>query len=186
MVMTVTQINESEIDETIFEDMFNQSLSYIDSDPPNMAWQEFDVQPSSPDAHKLMSLRDYFKEAPIVYKIDIDGYIIMYGSGRREIEGTGMFCVCVDMMRADESGSNAWSYSKDFTEAVDPFYKSISDDNPETATWVIDGSNMHTAYIESVNPNNDGDIQNLSVTNPEIITDHYGHTLRKLVIIRNT
>ena len=121
MVMTVTQINESEIDETIFDDMFDQSLSYIDSDPPNLVWEEFDVLSSSPDAHKLIALRDYFKDAPIVYELDIDGYIVMYGSGRRERAGTGMFCVCVDMMRPDESGSNAWSYSKDFTEAVDPF-----------------------------------------------------------------
>jgi hypothetical protein len=186
MVMTVTQINESEIDETIFEDMFNQSLSYIDSDPPNLVWGEFDVLSTSPDEHKLMALRDYFKDTPIVYKLDIDGYIVMYGSGRREVGGAGMFCVGVDMMREDASGSNAWSYSKEFTDAVDPFYKSISDDIPETSTWVIDGSNMHTAYIESVNPNDDGDIQNSSVTNPETIADHGGYTLRKLVIIRNT
>ena len=183
--MTVTQINESEIDDTIFDDMFDQSLPFIDSDPPNLAWEEFDVLESSPDAHKLMALRDHFKEVPIVYKLDIDGYIVMYGSGRREIEGTGMFCVGVDMMREDAAGSNAWSYSKDFTEAVDPFYKSISDDIPETSTWVIDGSGMHTTYAESVNPNYSGDIQNLSVTNTQT-EESNGYTIRKLVIIRNT
>ena len=185
MVMTVTEINENEIDETIFEDMFNQSLSYIDSDPPNLVWEEFDVLSTSPDAHKLMALRDYFKDAPIVYELDIDGYIVMYGSGRRERAGIGMFCVCVDMMREDESGSNAWSYSKDFTEAVDPFYKSISDDNPETSVWVVDGSNMHSAYTDSVTPNDDGDIQNLSVINFQTMEDHYGYILQKLIIIRN-
>ena len=186
MTMTVTQIVAWDIDWTIFEDMFNQTLPYIDSDPPNMAWEEFGVSESSPDANKLLTLQDHFNQVNTLYKIDIDGYIVMYGSGRREVGGAGMFCIGVDMMREDASGSNAWSYSKDFTDAVDPFYKSISDDIPETSTWVIDGSNMHTAYIESVNPNDDGDIQNLSVTNPETIEDHGGYTLRKLVIIRNT
>jgi hypothetical protein len=90
------------------------------------------------------------------------------------------------MMRPDESGSNAWSYSQDFTEAVDPFYKSISDNIPETSTWVIEGSNMHIAYAESTNPNADDYIQNLSVENNENMYGHYGHTLKKLVIIRNT
>ena len=110
----------------------------------------------------------------------------MYEAGRREKMGEGMFCVCVGMTRPDESGSLAWIKSLDFTKAVDAFYKSISDNIPETSTWVIDGSGMYNAYMECVTPNNDGDIQNLSVTNPETIEDHGGYTLRKLVIIRNT
>ena len=186
MTMTVTQIDASEIDATIFEDLFNQSLPYIDSDPPNMTWEEFDVLPTSTEADKLIAVQDWFNEAPIVYKVEIDDYIVMYGSGRREIEGQGMFCCLVDMMRADESGSNAWSFTMEWTEAVDAFYKSISDDIPETSTWVIDGSSMHLAYANSINPNASGEIQNSSVINNETIEDHNGYTLRKLVIIRNT
>ena len=97
-----------------------------------------------------------------------------------------MFCICVDMMRSDSAGSNAWSYSLEFTQAVDAFYKSISNNIPETSTWVIDGSGMHTAYAESVNTNDNGVIQNLSVTNTQTIEDHEGYTLRKLIILRNT
>ena len=182
----ITQIDESEIDETIFEDMVNQSLSYIESDPPNLLWEEFGINQDVSNAVKLQAMRDEFKTADIVYKLAIDGYLVMYEAGRREKMGEGMFCVCVGMTRPDLSGSNAWSYSKDFTEAVDPFYKSISDDIPETSTWVIDGSGMYNAYMESVTPNNDGDIQNLSVTNPETMENHYGYVLKKLVIIRNT
>ena len=184
--MTVTQMVDWDIDEAIFEDMFTQSLPYIDADPPNMTWEDFQVLTTSPDAHKLLATRDWFREAPIIYKLDIDGYVVMYGSGRREKEGNGMFCVCVDMMRSDASGSNAWSYSLEFTQAVDAFYKSISNNIPETSTWVIEGSSMDIAYSDSVNPNADGDIQNLSVTNNETIEDYNGYTLKKLVIIRNT
>ena len=186
MEYVITQIATNDIYQDILEDMLNQSLDYIDTDPPNMCWEEFQVLPSSPDAHKYQAIEDWFMEAPIIYKVEIDGYIVMYGSGRREIEGQGMFCACVDMMRADESGSNAWSYSMEWTEAADAFYKSISDGIPETSTWVVEGSSMDIAYSNSVNPNDDGDIQNLSVVNTETIEDHYGHTLRKLVIIRNT
>ena len=138
------------------------------------------------DANKYQAVEDWFMEAPIIYKVEIDGYIVMYGSGRREIEGQGMFCACVDMMRADASGSNAWSYSMEWTEAADAFYKSISDGIPETSTWVVEGSSMDIAYSNSVNPNDDGDIQNLSVVNTETIEDHNGYNLKKLVIIRNT
>ena len=190
MVMTVTQINESEIDETIFEDMFNQSLSYIDSDPPNMAWQEFDVQPSSPDAHKLMALRDYFKDTPIVYKVDIDGYIVMYGSGRREHGGDGMFCQCVDMTRSDESDSNAWIYTKEWNDTIDAFYKSICDDIPEFCTWVTDGSAMHTSMVACLDPNDWGDTLYTSlVTDDAMNQENFagtGTTIRKLIIVRNT
>ena len=186
MVMNVTQMVDWDIDDVIFEDMFNQSLPYIDADPPNMAWEEFDVVTTSSNAVKVTATRDWFREAPIIYKIDIDGYVVMYGSGRRERMGEGMFCICVDMMRSDAAGSNAWSYSLEFTQAVDAFYKSISNNIPETSTWVIDGSGVHTAFAESVNTNDNGVIQNLSVTNPETIEDHEGYTLRKLTIIRNT
>jgi len=186
MTMTVTQLENSEIDWDIFEDMFNQSLPYIDADPPNMTWEEFDVLPTSPDALKLQAMKDSFSEMAIVYKVEIDDYIVMYGSGRRERGGEGMFCACVDMMRADESGSNAWSYSMEWAEVADAFYKSISDGIAETSTWVVEGSGMHTAYAESVNPNDNGDIQNLSVVNTETIEDHNGYNLKKLVIIRNT
>ena len=186
MTITVTQINYDDINHTIFAEMCTQSLPSIDADIPNMVWEPFGETKASSDAAKLAALLDHFEtRVPIVYKVDIDGYIVMYGSGRRERAGIGMFCVCVDMMREDESGSNAWSYSKDFTEAVDPFYKSISDDNPETATWVVDGSNMHSAYTDSVTPNDDGDIQNLSVINFQTMEDHYGYILQKLIIIRN-
>ena len=186
MAYVITQIATSDIYQDILEDMFNQSLTYIDADPPNMTWEDFQVLTTSPDAHKLLATRDWFREAPIIYKLDIDGYVVMYGSGRREKEGNGMFCVCVDMMRSDASGSNAWSYSLEFTQAVDAFYKSISNNIPETSTWVIDGSGMHTAYAESVNTNDNGVIQNLSVTNTQTIEDHEGYTLRKLIILRNT
>ena len=186
MAYVITQIATSDIYQDILEDMFNQSLTYIDADPPNMTWEEFDVLPSSPDAHKYQAIEDWFMEASIIYKVEIDGYIVMYGSGRREREGQGMFCAGVDMMRADESGSNAWSYSMEWAEAADAFYKSISDGIAETSTWVIEGSSMDIAYSDSVNPNADGDIQNLSVTNNETIEDYNGYTLKKLVIIRNT
>ena len=186
MAYTITQIAKNDIYQDIFEDMLDQSLAYIDADPPNMNWEDFGLSTEATDANKLTVLLDWFNEAPIIYKVEIDGYIVMYGSGRREIEGQGMFCAGVDMMRADESGSNAWSYSMEWTEAVDFFYKSISHGIPETSTWVVEGSSMDIAYSDSVNPNDDGDIQNLSVVNTETIEDHNGYNLKKLVIIRNT
>ena len=45
---------------------------------------------------------------------------------------------------------------------------------------------MHTAYVGSINANDDGDIQNLSIVDDITITDFHGYTLRKLVIVRNT
>ena len=187
MTTTVTQINYDDINQTIFESMFNATLPYIDSDPPNMAWEEFGLTTASSNAEKLARLLVHFDTAsPFIYKVDIDGYIVMYGSGRREGGGAGMFCICVDMMRPDEGGSNAWSYSKAFTDAADAFYKSISGGIAETCVWVIDGSNMHTAYVGSINANDDGDIQNLSIVDDITITDFHGYTLRKLVIVRNT
>ena len=187
MTTTVTQINYDDINQTIFGEMFNASLPYIDAEPPNMVWEEFGLTTASSNADKLARLYVHFETGvPTIYKVDIDGYIVMYGSGRREGGGAGMFCINVDMMRPDEGGSNAWSYSKAFTDAIDVFYKSISGGIAETCVWVIDGSNMHTAYVGSINANDDGDIQNLSIVDDITITDFHGYTLRKLVIVRNT
>ena len=187
MTTTVTQINYDDINQTIFGEMFNASLPYIDAEPPNMVWEEFGLTTASSNTDKLARLYVHFETGvPTIYKVDIDGYIVMYGSGRREGGGAGMFCINVDMMRPDEGGSNAWSYSKAFTDAIDVFYKSISGGIAETCVWVIDGSNMHTAYVGSINANDDGDIQNLSIVDDITITDFHGYTLRKLVIVRNT
>ena len=187
MTTTVTQINYDDINQTIFGEMFYASLPYIDAEPPNMVWEEFGLTTASSNADKLARLYVHFETGvPTIYKVDIDGYIVMYGSGRREGGGAGMFCINVDMMRPDEGGSNAWSYSKAFTDAIDVFYKSISGGIAETCVWVIDGSNMHTAYVGSINANDDGDIQNLSIVDDITITDFHGYTLRKLVIVRNT
>ena len=40
MTMTVTTINYSDIDMAIFEECFNDTLPYLDRDPPNIIWEE--------------------------------------------------------------------------------------------------------------------------------------------------
>ena len=191
MTITVTQINYDDINNTIFEEMFIQDLPSINADIPNMVWEPFGTTKASSNAAKLAALLNHFETAaPIIYKVDIDGYIVMYGSGRREHGGDGMFCQCVDMTRSDESDSNAWIYTKEWNDTIDAFYKSICDDIPEFCTWVTDGSAMHTSMVACLNPNDWGDTLYTSLVTDDALNQEdfagTGTTIRKLVIVRNT
>jgi hypothetical protein len=191
MTITVTQINYSDIDQTIFEEMFLQDLPSIDADIPNMVWEPFGEAKSSSNAAKLVAVLNHFETCvPIIYKVDIDGYIVMYGSGRRETGGRGMFCQNVDMMRSDASDSNSWIYTMEWNEAIDAFIKSICDDIPEFCTWVTDGSAMHTSMVACLDPNDWGDTLYTSLVTDDALNQEdfagTGTTIRKLVIVRNT
>ena len=191
MTITVTQINYDDINNTIFEEMFIQDLPSIDADIPNMVWEPFGTTKASSNAAKLAALLNHFETAvPIIYKVDIDGYIVMYGSGRREHGGDGMFCQCVDLMRSDESDSNSWIYTKEWNDAIDAFIKGICDDIAEQCTWVTDGSAMHTSMVACLDPNDWGDTLYTSLVTDDALNQEdfagTGTTIRKLVIVRNT
>ena len=190
MTTTVTRINYDDINQTIFEEMFLQNLPSIDADIPNMVWEPFGETKTSSNARKLAALLVHFEEVPIIYKVERDGYIVMYGSGRREHGDDGMFCQNVDMMRSDASDSNSWIYTKEWNDAIDAFIKSICDGIAEQCTWVTDGSAMHTSMVACLDPNDWGDTLYSSLTSDDALNQENfastGTTIRKLIFVRNT
>ena len=175
MAMTVTTINYSDIDLTILRECFDKSKPYMEAEKPNIIWEEFDLTRESTDDEKFEALRGYFENASLIFKVDIDGRIVNYGMGFREIEGTGMFSHSLDLIREDVNGSQGWTYVTEYNQKIDAWYKSVSDNNPESSLWVVEGSSMEKAYNDCVTEGW------LTFTNPETIT-HHGYTYKKLVV----
>jgi len=153
MTMTVTKINYSDIDQTIFEECFDYSLPYFDGDKPNIIWSEFNLTVSSSTADKLDAIKTAFKNRDdnaddAIFKIDIDGRIVNYGCGRRELQGDKMFNHELDLYRKDSGRSGGWVYSLEYHKVIDDFYKSVSDGCVKSSVWVVEGSNMEQTYID--------------------------------------
>ena len=153
MTMTVTKINYSDIDQTIFEECFNKSLPYFDGDKPNIIWDEFHLTASSSAEKKLKAIRTSFKnrddlDDDHIFKLDIDGRIVNYGCGRREFQNEKMFNHELDLYREDAGGSQGWCYSLEYHKVIDEFYKSVSDGCVVSSVWVVEGSNMEQTYID--------------------------------------
>lgn len=153
MTMTVTKINYSAIDQTIFEECFTKSLPYFDGDKPNIIWDEFNLTVSSSTADKLDAIKTAFKNrddnaGDAIFKLDIDGRIVNYGCGRRELQGDKMFNHELDLYREDAGGSQGWCYSLEYHKVIDEFYKSVSDNCVKSSVWVVEGSNMEKTYID--------------------------------------
>ena len=68
MAINITTINYSDINMTIFEDCFNDSLSYLDATPPNVLWEEFSLTSSSSSADKLAAFKTVANNAISNYK----------------------------------------------------------------------------------------------------------------------
>ena len=179
--MTVTKISYSDIDQTIFDECFNKSLSYLDATKPNIVWEEFDLTVSSSTADKLTAIKNLFQAREgnddyTIFKLDIDGRIVNYGCGRREQQGDRMFSHELDFFREDASGSQGWCYSFEYHKKIDAFYKSISDNCVTSSVWVVEGSSMEKSY-------NDAVFQGwLSYTNPETLENYHGFRYKKLVV----
>ena len=157
MTMTITQINYSDIDQDILRDCFDKSLPYLDASPiPNIIWEEFDIPSSSIDDEKFESLRAKFEDTSIdriLFQIDIDGRIVNYNYAQRETGGTGMVCHTMDLMRDDASGSQGWSYTAEYHQKLDAFFKSIAPAETSFSTWTFAGSGMEAAWDKSVSEN---------------------------------
>tara|TARA_R100000655_G_scaffold4403_1_gene14134 strand:+ start:680 stop:1240 length:561 start_codon:yes stop_codon:yes gene_type:complete len=182
MTMTVTKINYSDIDQTIFEECFNKSLPYFDGDKPNIIWDEFNLTVSSSTADKLEAIRTLFKDREgkddfAIFKLDIDGRIVNYGCGRRELQGNKMFNHELDLYREDAGGSQGWCYTLEYHKVTDEFYRSVSENCAESSVWVVEGSNMEQTYIDCASS---GWIE---YTNPITIEYHdKGFKYKKLVV----
>ena len=182
MTMTVTKINYSDIDQTIFEECFNKSLPYFDGDKPNIIWDEFNLTVSSSTADKLEAIRTLFKDREgkddfAIFKLDIDGRIVNYGCGRRELQGNKMFNHELDLYREDAGGSQGWCYTLEYHKVIDEFYRSVSENCAESSVWVVEGSNMEQTYIDCASS---GWIE---YTNPITIEYHdKGFKYKKLVV----
>ena len=178
MTMTVTQINYSDIDQAILRDCFDKSLPYLDASPiPNIVWEEFELTVSSTNDEKFEALRARYEDSStgsIIFKIDIDGRIVNYNYAIRE--KNGMYCHMMDLMRQDASGSQGWSYTAEYHQKLDAFFKSLAPDETTFSTWTFEGSGMEAAWDKSVN---EGWI---TYTTPETIENHHGQTYKKLVI----
>ena len=177
MAITVTQINYSDIDQTILRECFDDSLPYLDAEKPNIIWEDFSLTKDNTDDEKFEALRAKFETSPIVFKTELDGRIVSYAEGGREIQGTGMFCHMIDLMRKDANGSRSWSYTQgtEYSQALDTFYKSISDNNAQSSLWVVEGSSMEASNDDAVTQGC------LTYTTQETVT-HHGYTYKKLVI----
>ena len=150
MTMTVTTINYSDIDLAILRECFEKSKPYMEAEKPNIIWEEFGLTRESTDDEKFEKLREYFENASLIFKLDIDGRIVNYGMGFREVEGTGMFSHSLDLIREDASGSQGWTYVTEYNQKIDAWYKSVSDNNPESSLWIVEGSSMEKAYNDCV------------------------------------
>ena len=182
MTMTVTKINYSDIDQTIFEECFNYSLPYFDGDKPNIIWEEYNLTRSSSTADKLDAIKNLFKEREgkddfAIFQLDIDGRIVNYGCGRRELQGDKMFNHELDLYRKDSGRSGGWVYSLEYHKVIDDFYKSVSDGCVKSSVWVVEGSSMEKSYIDCVNSGW------IDYSNPISIEYHdQGFRYKKLVV----
>jgi hypothetical protein len=181
MTMTVTKINYSDIDQTIFEECFTKSLPYLDATKPNIVWEEFDLTVSSSAADKLACMRTHFQNREgnddyAIFKLDIDGRIVNYGCGMREKQGDRMFSHEIDFYREDDSGSQGWCYSLEYHQKIDAFYKSVSDNCVTSSLWVVQGSSMEKSYIDCVNSGW------IDYANPISIENYHGFRYKKLVV----
>ena len=153
MTMTVTTINYSDIDMAIFEECFNDTLPYLDRDPPNIIWEEGGLTPSSSAADKLQYCKDCYGDgdsAKIIFKLDIDGRIVNYGYGALETGAPNRFVHLMDLLRKDASGSRSWTYTAEYNTKIDAWYKSVSGGEVTSSLWVIPESTMEKAYDDCV------------------------------------
>jgi hypothetical protein len=182
MTMTVTKINYSDIDQTIFEECFTKSLPFMDNNK-NIVWEEFDLTVSSSAADKLARMKTHFQNREgnddfAIFKLDIDGRIVNYGCGVREQTGDRMFHHELDFFREDASGSQGWCYVAEYNEKMDAFYRSVSDNCATHSVRIAEGSSMEKSYNDAVSAGR------LSYTSPAT-KDKHGHKIRKLVITYN-
>jgi len=177
MTMTVTKINYSDIDQTIFEECFTKSLPFLDATKPNIVWEEFSLTKSSSTADKLACMKTQFENHKnaddAIFKLDIDGRIVNYGCGTREKQGDRMFSHELDLFREDASGSQGWSYCAEYNTVIDAFYKSVSDNCVKSSVWLVEGCGMELAYIEAVNQGW------CTINNTITIDNHHGHKYKK-------
>ena len=179
MTMTVTTINYSDIDQTILRDCFDKSLPYMEGTHPNMIWEEVGVTASHTADEKFEAIRANLEATTspaILFKLDIDGRIVNYGKVMREQEGNGMVLHLLDLIREDANGSQGWTYVTEYNQKIDAWYKSVSNNNPESSLWVVEGSSMEKAYNDCVTEGW------LTFTNPETMDDYHGHVYKKLVV----
>ena len=177
MAINITTINYSDINMTIFEDCFNDSLSYLDATPPNVVWEEFGLTSGSSEALKLDAFKtDLQISNRILYKTDIDGYIVEYACGVLEHLPPQRYCALSSLMRRDSGGSRAWSYTSEYCEKLDAYYKSLSSNEPTSSLWVVAGSSMEDAYNTCVSEGW------LTYTVGETKSDYHGQTYKKLIV----
>tara|TARA_B100000073_G_scaffold290224_1_gene252864 strand:- start:6037 stop:6600 length:564 start_codon:yes stop_codon:yes gene_type:complete len=183
MAITVTEITWGDIDQAIFRDCFDKSLPYLDATPvPNILWEEMGTTKDVSDDAKFDVISNLFQNATsgtIIFKIDIDGRIVNYNYAIRESGYDGaprMICHMMDLMRQDASGSQGWSYSAEYYQKLDAFFKSKSDDCATFSSWVIEGSGMEAAWDKSVAAGH------ISYTVGETEADWHGHNYKKFII----
>ena len=178
MTMTVTTINYSDIDQTILRDCFDKSLPYMEGDHPNMVWEEVGITVSHTADEKFEAIRANLEATTspaILFQLDIDGRIVNYGKVMREQGGTGMVLHLLDLIREDANGSQGWTYVTEYNQKIDAWYKSVSDGNPQSSLWVVEGSSMEASNDDAVTQGC------LTYTTQETVT-HHGYTYKKLVI----
>lgn len=178
MTMTVTKINYSDIDQTIFEECFTKSLPYMDNNK-NIVWEEFGLTVDSSATDKLAVMKTHFQDHEggdfAIFKLDIDGRIVNYGCGVRETTGDRMFHHQLDLFREDANGSQGWCYSLEYNQKMDAFYRSVSDNCNTHSVWIAEGSSMEKSYGDAVSAGR------LNYANPQTKNKH-GHNIKKLVI----
>lgn len=180
MTMTVTEITYGDIDQDILRDCFDKSLPFLDKDPiGNIIWEEMSITKSADIEQKFEALKDLYNDLSaegIIFKIDIDGRIVNYNYGTRELTGDEMFCHQMDLMREDASGSQGWSYSAEYFQKINAFFKSKSENCATFSSWVIAGSGMEAAWDKSVSAGH------ISYTTGATNTEYTGYTYKKLII----
>ena len=182
MTMTVTEITYGDIDQAILRDCFNKSLPYLDASPvPNLMWEEMGTPNDVSEDAKFEVMQKAFEDTSngiIIFKIDIDGRIVNYNYAIRETRSPRMICHMMDLMRDDASGSQGWSYSTEYYQKLDAFFKSKSDNCATFSSWVHEDSGMEKAWDKSVSAGH------ISYTVGEVIADYLssGKEFRKLII----
>jgi hypothetical protein len=183
MTMTVTEITWDDIDQAILRECFNKSLPYLDATPvPNLLWEEMGTSKDVSEDAKFDVVANAFQNGvtgTTIFKIDIDGRIVNYNYAGRE-SGYGdrpkMMCHRMDLMREDASGSQGWSYSAEYYQKLDAFFKSKSENCATFSSWVIEGSGMAAAWEKSVVAGH------ISYTVGETKADYFGHNYKKYII----
>ena len=184
MEYVITQIATNDIYQDILEDMLNQSLDYIDTDPPNMCWEEFQVLPSSPDAHKYQAhevLNRVLNSGETALQVDIvAGAEYAEDSGHTSTD-TGNFILGVRNDTLAALGGTDGDYVPFQMNADGALYVEISSGGANDSIYVddadwTDSTSKHTLvgglYQSSPQTITDGDTGPLQVNaNGNLIVD---------------